>query len=299
MVRDAPVVDSQVHVWLPESPARLWPSGGREWARASHRATAISGEQLIREMDEIGVDRAVLVPPLFEGHRNDYALSCAQAHPDRFRVMARLDLRRQDLVGELERLAADDLVAGARVVFLPADAGRIEDRAADDLWPVVERLDLPLMVFAPGQHRALIEVARAHPYLRMAIDHLNLSGAVTDHEVSNEIEPLLELAEYDQVVVKASCLPTYSTEPYPHTTLHSSVRRVLDRFGPDRVFWGSDLSRLRGSYEAALCVLRDEILAADEQTEVLGAAISRWIGWPSDSAVHTASQHVISPGMAE
>lgn len=296
MVSEAPVVDSQVHVWLPESPARPWPPGGREWARASHRATPISGDQLIREMDEVGVDRAVLVPPLFEGYRNDYALSCAQAHPDRFRVMARLDLRRQDLAGELERLAAHELVAGVRLVFLPVDAGRIEDSAADRLWPVAERLDLPLMVFAPGQHRELREVARAHPSLRMALDHLNLSGEVADLAVAGEIGPLLELAEYDQFAVKASCLPTYSTEPYPHPALHPAVRRVLDAFGPDRVFWGSDLSRLRGTYEAALRMVRDEVLAADEQAEVFGAAISRWTGWPSDGAARPASQPIISSG---
>ncbi len=33
-------------------------------------------------MGKAGVDRAILVPPSWEGDRNDVALEAAQAHPD-------------------------------------------------------------------------------------------------------------------------------------------------------------------------------------------------------------------------
>lgn len=36
--------------------------------------------------------------------------------------------------------------------------------------------------------------------------------------------------------------------PYPYRNLHTHVRRVYDAFGPLRMMWGSDLSRLRGTY---------------------------------------------------
>ncbi|MGH7749869.1 MAG: hypothetical protein ACREQ5_34645, partial [Candidatus Dormibacteria bacterium] len=103
-----PIVDAQVHVWLPESAARPWPAGGRQWREAGHRAEQMDEAVLLREMGEAGVDRAVLVPPLFEGHRNDYALEVAAARPGSFRVMARLDLREKDAVPEVvDRMVTD------------------------------------------------------------------------------------------------------------------------------------------------------------------------------------------------
>jgi hypothetical protein len=44
-------------------------------------------------MDLAGVRRAVLVPPSWEGDRNDVALEAAGAYPDRFAVMGRFALQ--------------------------------------------------------------------------------------------------------------------------------------------------------------------------------------------------------------
>ncbi len=51
----APVVDAQVHVWLPEGPDRPWPPGGAERALAMHRKEPITGAALLAEMREAGV----------------------------------------------------------------------------------------------------------------------------------------------------------------------------------------------------------------------------------------------------
>jgi L-fuconolactonase len=274
------VIDSQVHVWLPETPDRPWPPGGRQWREAGHRSERVTGEGLLREMAGAGVDRAVLVPPLFEGHRNDYALSCARTHPDRFRVMARLDLTRPDLDRTVRSLAADPHVAGVRLVFLPMDAGRVAAPEAARFWPAAEHHDMPVMVHAPGQLTDVAAVAAAHPRLRLAIDHLGLSGTRTDGDIGPEIAGLLELAALPQISVKLSALPCYSSEPFPHPALHEPVCRVLQAFGPERVFWGSDLSRLRGNYRDASDLVRKHLgLSPQAQAAVLGESISRWLRW--------------------
>ena len=41
-------------------------------------------------MDDAGVDRVIIVPPSWEGDRIDYSLEAAEAHPDRFGIMARV-----------------------------------------------------------------------------------------------------------------------------------------------------------------------------------------------------------------
>ncbi len=275
-----PVIDSQVHVWLPEREDRPWPPGGRERATSMHRLTPLSGERLLEELQQAGVDRAVLVPPFFEGHRNDYALRCARQAPDAFRVMARVDLAARDEAA-VRDVVADPLVPGLRLLFLPADGGAVLDRAADWLWPLAEQLDLPVMAFAPGQTRALGEVARAHPRLRLAVDHLGLPPGVTDEAVAPHIADLVALAQLDNVCVKASAVPNASTEDYPYPSLHPHLRRVLAAFGADRVFWGSDLSRLRGTYPDLVRLFREDLgLSEGPRDLVMGGALARWLDWP-------------------
>ena len=85
------IVDAQVHIWGADTPERPWPAGGR--ARA-HRPVPFSKDDLLREMDAAGVARVVIVPPSWEGDRNDLALGGGAAHPDRFAVMGRPPLDR-------------------------------------------------------------------------------------------------------------------------------------------------------------------------------------------------------------
>jgi len=277
---DAPVVDAQVHVWLPEDPERPWPPGGAERARAMHRHEPISGAALLAEMKEAGVDRAVLVPPFFEGYRNDFAVACATEAPESFRVMARVDLRTGD-PGEVRELLRNPVVAGVRLVFLPADAGQVDDPSAEWLWTFAEEEDVPVMLLASGQLPALGDVARAHPGLRLAVDHLGLTGQHTDAAIGPEIADLVALAQLDNVSVKATAAPCYSTEAYPYPALHPFLRQLFDAYGPERLFWGSDLSRLRGSYPDLVRLFREDLdfLSPADVEAVMGRSLLTWLDW--------------------
>jgi L-fuconolactonase len=276
----APVVDAQVHVWLPESPDRPWPPGGPERALAMHRHEPITGPGLLAEMREAGVDRAVLVPPFFEGYRNDYVVSCAAAVPEAFRVMARVDLRAGD-PGPVRELLRDPVVAGVRLVFLPADAGRVDDPAAEWFWSFAEEDDVPVMLLASGQLGALGDLARARPGLRLAVDHLGLTGQHTDAAIAPEIAGLVTLAGLDNVSVKLTAVPCYSTESYPYRALHPFLRQLHDAYGPERLFWGSDLSRLRGSYAELVRLVQEELdfLSPTDVEAVMGRSVSAWLDW--------------------
>jgi L-fuconolactonase len=276
----SPVVDAQVHVWRPEAPDRPWPPGGAERARAMHRHQPITGSGLLTEMRDAGVDRAILVPPFFEGYRNDYAVACATEAPESFRVMARVDLRTGD-PGPVRELLRSPVVAGVRLVFLPADAGRVDDPAAEWFWSFAEAEDVPVMLLASGQLDALGDLARARPGLRLAVDHLGLTGQATDAAIGPEIAQLVALAELDNVSVKATAAPCYSTEPYPYPALHPFLRQLYDAFGPDRLFWGSDLSRLRGSYADLVRLFREELdfLSGADGDAVMGGSVLRWLDW--------------------
>ncbi|MYR43932.1 amidohydrolase, partial [Streptomyces sp. SID5910] len=85
------VVDTQIHIWKEETPDRPWVPGARERIRLNgHREDPFSYEEALELMDEAGVNRALILPPSWEGNRIDYALEACEAHPDRFGIMARV-----------------------------------------------------------------------------------------------------------------------------------------------------------------------------------------------------------------
>ena len=55
-----------------------------------HREDPFSYQECLALMDEAGVNRALIIPPSWEGDRIDYALEAYQAYPDRFAIMARI-----------------------------------------------------------------------------------------------------------------------------------------------------------------------------------------------------------------
>jgi L-fuconolactonase len=80
------IVDSQVHIWAASTPARPWPA-----RHAAHRPQPFGAEDLLQEMNAAGVAAVIIVPPGWEGDRNDLGLEAARLHPTRFAVMGRLD----------------------------------------------------------------------------------------------------------------------------------------------------------------------------------------------------------------
>jgi L-fuconolactonase len=87
------IVDAQVHTWGADTPERPWPPGRAAQAQKPYPVTA---EMIVAGMDEAGVDRVVLVPPSWEGDRNDLALAAAARYPGRFAVMGRYPLNQPD-----------------------------------------------------------------------------------------------------------------------------------------------------------------------------------------------------------
>ena len=83
------IVDSQVHLWGAYTRERPWPTGRGVEAQKPYPVTK---DMLRFEMELAKVDRIVLVPPSWEGDRNDLALEAARLHPDKFAVMGRLNL---------------------------------------------------------------------------------------------------------------------------------------------------------------------------------------------------------------
>lgn len=269
------IVDAQVHVWEAERPDRPWVPGG-----SAHRDTPLRAAEVAARMDAAGVDRAYLVGPGFEGLYNDAVLGAVDAFPDRFRAIVKFPIDDPSVTPMLTSLAQDPRVAGARLVFNGEAVPWLTDGTADWYWRLASTIGLPTMVFAPNRSRELAAVAERFPDLRVAVCHFGVNTKLRDQDIVEPLDATIELARFPNVSVKVTCAPSMTTEPYPHPFLVGQVRRVIDAFTPERSFWGSDLSRLRGEYVDAKRLFQEELgLSRREQDLVLGEAIERWFPW--------------------
>ena len=269
------IVDAQVHIWGANTPDRPWPAYG---PGNEHRPVPFSADDLLREMDQAGVDRAVIVPPSWEGDRNDLALAAARAHPDRLAVMGRFTIDPANRAA-LARWREQPGMLGLRFVYRP-EMTWLADDSAEWLWEACARNALPVMIFAPGHLAALDRLASRHPDLRLVLDHMELRRA-KDAAAFADLPALLALARHPNVAVKASAAPCYSSEPYPYRNIHPYLRQVFEAFGPRRTFWGTDLTRLPCSYRQAVTLFTEELpfLAPADKEWVMGRGVCAWLGW--------------------
>jgi predicted TIM-barrel fold metal-dependent hydrolase len=84
------------------------------------------------------------------------------------------------------------------------------------------------------------------------------------------------------VAVKASTLPSYVTDPYPFVSLREPIRQVFEAFGPERLFWGSEMTRLPVPYEQAVSHFTEtlDFLTREDVEWVMGRGIRKWLNLP-------------------
>ena len=59
------------------------------------------------------------------------------------------------------------------------------------------------------------------------------------------------------------------------------MRRIFDAFGPKRMFWGSDWSKLRIPYRQVVTMCTEELpwLKGEDLEWVMGRGVCEWFGW--------------------
>jgi L-fuconolactonase len=274
------IVDSQVHIWGPDTPGRPWRAGGHAHAQ---RATPVTAEEVVGWMDEGAIDAAIIVPPSWEGDRNDLAMAAVKKYPGRFAVMGRVD---PDSPGLRERLPAwrkQPGMLGIRLALHTAQLREpfIEGRY-DWMWSEAERHDVPVMVLIHHPYMPMIDaIAAKHPRLRFVIDHLGLVNGEKDEVAFRGLDNLLALARRANVAVKSSALPCYTGEAYPYPGLQKHVKRVHDAFGSRRMFWGTDQTRSPIDYRRGVELFtRHTPFLADSNLEwIMGKGICEWLDW--------------------
>jgi predicted TIM-barrel fold metal-dependent hydrolase len=139
------------------------------------------------------------------------------------------------------------------------------------------------MCFAPGSTSAFGKVAEQHPQLQLILDHMGVSSAMAPDKIAEGIGQTVALAKYPNVSAKVSASPGLSRQPYPFRDVADHVKRVFDAYGPQRSYWGTDLtnSYAKASYRQRITQFTEELpfLSESDKDQVMGRAIVARLKW--------------------
>jgi predicted TIM-barrel fold metal-dependent hydrolase len=265
------IIDAQVHIWGSGKPS------------AHHRQTSVfTAEELIKEMDEAGVDGAVLHPPSWDAGSNEMAIEAARKYPDKFCNLGWFALNDPSQRQRIETWKQQPGMLGLRwSLTREGQETWHEDGTMDWLWPAAEKAGTPIATMAWRFLPFFGQIAERHPRLKLIIDHLGVIRSAKDDAAFVNLAPLLALAKYPNVAVKATGAPSHSSAPYPFMNIHDGLHRIYDAFGPRRFFWGTDITRMPCSYRQCVTMFTEELpwLKGRDLELVMGQGVIDWLGW--------------------
>lgn len=268
------LVDTHVHV-ISDDRAR-YPLQPAALPGAWYREAPVTAEELLVLMDGAGVDRAVLVQPMSAyTYDNRYAADSARAHPDRFASACIVDVDGPDPADELDSWVTDHGTGGVRLFTLtdPPSAWLGEPRCGAVIERAV-RLGAPVSVMClPDQLRRLRRTLEQFADVPVTLDHCAFDA-----------DAVLGLADLPNLHLKVTTtLLDMSAERGNEPA--EVVATLAERFGADRLMWGSDFSQTHDRpYGELVAFGRDAVsrLPADDRRLVLGGTALRL--WPALAA---------------
>lgn len=269
------IVDAQIHTWGTGLPSNM-----SHW-----QVTHFTAEEAIALMDEGGVDAAVIHPPGWDPNSTEMAFKAVRDYPGRFAIMGSLPLDDPSSRAQIAAWRSQPGMLGLRYTFLHDPARKqLADGELDWLWAEAEKAGVPVAALATDSLKELGRIAERHPGLRLTIDHLGGRGGLTtlkDAAAMTHIPELLALAKYPNVAVKATGAPGYCSGPFPFTSMHVYLRQIYDAFGPNRMFWGTDISKMPCSWKQCVSMFTEELgwLNEDDKRLIMGDALCAWWGW--------------------
>jgi len=263
----------------------------KEFADAPHEGTV---EMLMADMDQHGCTHAVLVQVIFHGWDNRYVADCVRRFPDRLRAHGLIDPTDPQVADKLEYWVKEQGLHGMRfspIYYRDGQHGGdawLDAEATHALWRKAEQLSTIFNFFiAPQQLPKLEKMVRAHPNVRVIIDHLGqLDFKAADPE--SDLRRLLTMARYSNIWVKVSEMSSVSKSgKYPFNDVFPHVKRVYESFGPDRLLFGTGYPGAarafyrRPTLDQEIHWLQREVpfLSVEDRAKILGGNAARLWGF--------------------
>ena len=272
------IVDTHVHVISDDLETYPLVPGRRRLGWVDEARFTV--EQVLALMDEAGVDRSLLVQPLTAyGYDNRYTALSARRYPDRFVSVPIVDMEADGVAETLRSLNEYEGMTGVRLFGRAGGGDWLDNPKTFPVWELAEELDFPIAVLL-GIERApkLAAMLERFPGVTVALDHL---GSVTfeDGPPYETAAPIFDLAKFPNLRLKFS--PTNEQSAARGSgNIKDVLQRIVDRFGVDRLMWGSNFSATYEPPYAELVAMGREslrFLTAEERAKIMGGnALEVW-----------------------
>jgi len=269
------VVDSHVHYWEPDRPDRPWSKDG------ANIGPPLLAEDLLRDSEAAGVSKVLQVTPSIMGFDNRYSMEAAQQYPERIiGVIGRFDPSGPRVRERLAEYAAQPSILGARITLIKRWEHWLAEGVLETFLAQAGRLGMPVQLYAPNQAALVRAAALRHGATTFLIDHMTLSHS--DPDPFGRWEEVLELADAPNVYIKVSYFPEVAHSEYPFRNVRPYFESLLEKFGPDRLMWGSNYppSRSACTYKESLefvaGVLPD--LGVGDREKIFGKTLLKSLG---------------------
>lgn len=274
------LIDAQVHVVSPDrdrypiDPSRR---EGPAWFDLYGR----SAEDLLAEMDAVGVDRTVLVQA-YSAYRFDsrYTADSADLSP-RFVCSCGVDVD-DDPVTAARYWVSERSARGIRLFLGYSPAGWLDSPSCDALLDELEALGAVAQMLGHAEDLpALGRAAMRHPGLTVLVDHCaypDLSGGAGYPNATG----LFALADAGNVHLKLSS-HVFGLARDAGVALGRVTEDLVAAFGPARVMWASDLTVQPRSYAEVVADAEEAcagLPGADRASVLSGNAARMW--WPTN-----------------
>lgn len=245
------VIDAHLHVW------RAAPDHPDPSATIVSPYSDVPVEVLRQYMGEYGVEKAVLVQPLYPGEDNSYVADCAAAAPSHLVAVCYVDPRREGAAETLRYWVKERGCRGLRLrPNVPGEEVTFGQVSSHPVWKVAQEMGIAINLLMRMEHiPAVTAVVERFPGVPILIDHM-ASPDSTSGTKDPGFKDLLNLSRFPQVSVKVSGYYYHSHEGWPYRDCHALFRALYDAYGPDRLIWGSDFPHvlLKSSYASILAL---------------------------------------------
>ena len=274
-----PTIDVQVHCYERNHP-------GRPWHAVLAGPPEVTGPDMIKAMDEVGVDGALLVS-VYTMYKWDasYAVSVHKQFPNRFALIKPVDSNDPKVGETIEEWAKMDGTVAVRIMFTPEVSTDPAHPGINKVLATAGKCDLPVNLMARGRLDQVAELAKRHPDTTLVIDHLGLEQPMkppAPQEPWVELPKLLALSTHKNIVVKISGACTLSHEPFPYKDIRKPVDQILNTFGLDRCMWGTDWTRAVNllTFKQGVDAFRaKDWLSDSDRATLMGGSLSKIYGW--------------------
>ena len=268
------IVDTHVHVTSDDQ--KKYPRVKDAYAWPTQ-----SAEMLLAAMNEVGIDRALLVQPYFTyNYDNSYQVDAALAHKDRFLCVCVIDQLAKDAPEVLTDLVTKHAVAGVRFMHGKAGEGVLRDPRSTPTWECAQALNIPICVAARLTEIADVRVMiERFPAARVALEHMwveNIGEPPYRH-----FEPMFDMAQFPNVHLKITPNNSHAARE-GKATPQAFFGALVDKFGAKRIMWGSNYPahwEKYGSIKDRLPLMQHDLsfLSAEDQRWIFGeTALSLW-----------------------